>query len=107
MEIEEDHPGALLFKIGENGKGPIRDPLHSQMNNLGADALTLDQVRHPQKSHREEVRPEETVKGGGVTESPGDVEKKTIQLRHGGVIVKWETLRCNPAPPDLGGNDSD
>jgi len=98
MEIEEDHRGALLFKIGENGKVPIRDPLYSQMNNLGADALTLDQVCHPQKFHREEVRPEETVKGGGVTESPGNVEKKTIQLRHGGVIVKWEAVRCNPAP---------
>jgi hypothetical protein len=66
MEIQEDHRGSLFFKIGEDGKSPILDPLHSHMDNLGGDALALDQVCQPKEFHRQEVNPEKTMKGAVV-----------------------------------------
>jgi hypothetical protein len=75
MEIEEHHRWSLLFKIREDGKGSILDPLHSHMDNLGGDALTMDHVCQPKEFHREEVNPEKPVKGAIVIESPGNVEE--------------------------------
>jgi hypothetical protein len=63
MEIDGNNPWSLLFDIREDGKIVIFNPLHSQVNDLAGNSMTLKEVSQAKKSHGKEVDPDKLING--------------------------------------------
>jgi hypothetical protein len=63
MKIDGYDLRILLSDIIHDGKMWVFDPLHSQVDNLRRDALSMKRIGQPEETHREEIDPDKLIDG--------------------------------------------
>jgi hypothetical protein len=78
VEIDGNDPRSLLPDIFDDRKSVIFNPFHSQVYDLGGNAMTLEKVGQPKESHGQEIDPDEMIDGPVVISQLGDMKKNTV-----------------------------
>jgi hypothetical protein len=86
VEVQGDDSRGFLAKIFNDRKMAVFNPLHSQVDDLGGNALTLKKVGQSEESHGQEVDPDEMADRTVIIGQFGDVEKDKIKVTHGGIV---------------------
>jgi len=98
MKINGNDPRRLLSDIFNDGKTLILNPLHSQVDNLGRDPLSLKKVGQSKESHREKVDPNELINGSVVIDKFRDMNEKAVYSFHRGNCKMSEMRISTPHP---------
>jgi hypothetical protein len=84
VEVQGDDPRGLLSQIVNDGKIVVFNPFHSQVNDLGGNTATLQNVGQSKESHGQEVDPDEMADRPVIIGQLRDMEKNKIKATHGG-----------------------
>jgi len=86
VEVQGDDSRGLLAEIFNDRKMVVFNPLYSQVDDLGGNALTLEKVGQPEESHGQEVDPDEMADRTVIIIQLGNMEKNKIKTTHGGIV---------------------
>jgi hypothetical protein len=103
VEVQGDDPRGLLSQIVDDGKIVVFNPFHSQVDDLGGNTATLQNVGQSKESHGQEVNPDEMADRPVIIGQLGDMEKNKIKATHGG-NCKMLTRDIQPKPKKNAGS---